>query len=94
MEELKPLLIALEPYTADTYVADNIKNAQAKILKVEALLPEAKMRFESSIIINKIRPLLTPIDVRRYQQSSLPCFGMSHSLRCSRTNAATPWWWR
>jgi hypothetical protein len=79
IEELNAMLPVLETFAAeDTYSADVIRTAKEKIVKAEANVPQAKIRYESSVIIEKIRSLLPKLDVRC-------CFGTPALLHSSHS---------
>lgn len=75
-------------------MASNVKNAKEKVLKAEALIPQAKARFESSGVIEKIRSLLGKLSVRRPFSllfSFIP-FGTLHShTRCCLQTFTHTW---
>lgn len=70
LEELNVLLPALEPYATDDGVSETIKKATTKIAQAEALIPEAKARFESSVLIEQIRSYFWKINVPTPNPSS------------------------
>ncbi len=64
LEELSVLLPALEVYASDSYVSDMIKTARGKIQQAEANIPQAKIKFESAPLREKVSQTHSRLDVR------------------------------
>ncbi len=64
VEELAVLLPALEVYSSDSGIATTLKVARDKILAVETLVPQAKMKFEAEPLREKVSQVSGKLDVR------------------------------
>ncbi len=64
VEELAVLLPALEVYSSDSGIATTLKVARDKILAVETLVPQAKMKFEAEPLREKVSQVSSKLDVR------------------------------
>jgi hypothetical protein len=72
IEELNALLPALEVYSSDQHVSETIAYAKKKIAQAEANVPQAKVKFESAALRDKVSSTQQRLDVRTH--SSIPLY--------------------